>query len=121
MADKQEQEITAYKGFGPDFRCRGFQYAIGQTYTHEGEVELCDSGFHCCPNPLDVLQYYPPISDEGAPNRYAEVRVGGAIVPDPHPQPCPIEGCECGDYDGRMWRLAWMPATGTQREVEDGG
>lgn len=33
------------------------------------------------------------------------------LVLDPHPQPCPIEECECGDYDGRMWRLAWMPAT----------
>lgn len=45
----------------------------------------------------------------------------GLIVPDPHPQPCPIEGCDCGEYDGKMWRLAWTPATGKQQEeVGDG-
>lgn len=43
----------------------------------------------------------------------------GLVVPDPHPQTCPIEGCECGDYDGELWRLAWMPPTALEQEVED--
>ena len=51
--------MKAYKGFSPDLTCRGFQYAEGGEYTHDGPVELCASGFHACPMPLDVLRYYP--------------------------------------------------------------
>ena len=68
-------EMVAYKGFDADFRCRGFQYEIGQTYEMAGEPELCASGFHACPHPLDVFSYYPP-----AASRFAEVRYGGTIV-----------------------------------------
>ena len=37
--------------------CRGFQYKEGETYECE-KAEICDSGFHFCENPLDVLNYY---------------------------------------------------------------
>lgn len=36
--------ITSYKGFDADMRCREFQYAIGQTYKHKGDVKACSSG-----------------------------------------------------------------------------
>ena len=29
-------EIVAYKGLDKDFRCRGFQYEVGQTYEAAG-------------------------------------------------------------------------------------
>ena len=48
-----------YKGFESDMTCRGFQYAIGETY-HEEKAELCNAGFHACENPLDVFNYYHP-------------------------------------------------------------
>ena len=48
-----------YKGFNSDMTCRGFQYAIGETY-HEEKAELCNAGFHACENPLDVFNYYHP-------------------------------------------------------------
>ena len=53
--------MKAYKGFNRDMTCRGFQYAEGEMY-HTDTAELCESGFHACKYPLDVLAYYPPSS-----------------------------------------------------------
>ena len=55
----EENKIIAYKGFDKNLCCRGFQYEIGKEYVHEGEIECCESGFHACTNPFDVLDYYP--------------------------------------------------------------
>ncbi|MBR7789852.1 DUF7666 domain-containing protein [Burkholderia pseudomallei] len=59
MSDTTEK-IVSYKGFDADMKCRGFQYATGEEYTHEGDVGACAAGFHACEYPLDVLRYYSP-------------------------------------------------------------
>lgn len=51
--------MKAYKGFDKDMKCRGFQFAEGETY-HEDTAELCTRGFHACTIPLDVFKYYIP-------------------------------------------------------------
>ena len=71
----EENKIIAYKGFDKNLCCRGFQYEIGKEYVHEGKIECCESGFHACTNPFDVLDYY----EADGKNRYCEVEQSGSI------------------------------------------
>ena len=64
--------MKCYKGFDKDFKCRGLQYEVGQTY-EEDTAKICENGFHYCHSPLDVLDYYPLIDDDGKLNQFAEV------------------------------------------------
>ena len=80
-AAADSQTISAYKGFNADWSCQGFQYAIGETYRHEGDVKCCPQeddlrrgagGFHACEHPLNVFSYYAP-----ATSVFAAVELGG--------------------------------------------
>ena len=62
--------MKAYKGFDKNMQCRGFQYEEGKTYETD-KAELCNSGFHACECPLDVMRYYEP--SEGSIYREVEL------------------------------------------------
>jgi hypothetical protein len=50
--------VKGFKGFDKDLRCRGFQYEVGRTYELDGELSMCESGFHFCERLLDVHDHY---------------------------------------------------------------
>lgn len=73
--------VQAIKGTDANIRCKGFEFRPGETFTHKGEVKLCESGFHACPvdaHPLSVFEYYAP-----AGTRYWEAELSGAIDGNP--------------------------------------
>ena len=50
--------MKGYKVFKPDWKCRGFQYEVGQTYEMKGTPICCDHGFHFCNELKDCFSYY---------------------------------------------------------------
>ena len=66
--------IKSYKGFDKNLRCRGFQYKIGGIYEMDGEIKVCNRGFHACESPFDVFDHYTMID-----SRFCEVEQDGNI------------------------------------------
>ena len=52
--------MTGFKGFNSDWTCHKHQFEVGKTFTFDGEISLCNQGFHFCENPMDLFAYYPP-------------------------------------------------------------
>lgn len=67
--------IKGYKVFNPDWTCRDFQYELGKTYKHDGDIEVCDAGFHFCQKLSDCFDYYSFNSN----NKVAEIEALGDI------------------------------------------
>ena len=64
--------MKGYKAFEKGLICRGKQYAENTVF-EEDEAEICKSGMHFCKDPLDVLDYYPLVDNDGNMTEFAEV------------------------------------------------
>ena len=68
--------MKGYKAFLPDMTTKhgdNTVYEVGKTYTVEGEIRICENGYHFCKKCVDVYDYY------SKPCRICEVNVTGAV------------------------------------------
>ena len=73
--------MKGYKAFSKGLVCRGKQYAENTVF-EEAEAKICESGMHFCKNPLDTLDYYPLIDDNGDLTEFAEVEALDKAITD---------------------------------------
>ena len=64
--------MKGYKGFRKGLICKDKQYAEN-TIFEENEANICVNGMHFCKNPLDVLDHYQLIDNDGEMCEFAEV------------------------------------------------
>jgi len=70
------KKLKCYKVFDPDWKCRGFQYEVGKSYSIKEEPILCEIGFHACQRVSNCFSYY----SLDPKNKVAEVELSGIIV-----------------------------------------
>jgi hypothetical protein len=107
-------EIVSIKGFDKDWKCRGYQYALGKTYEHAGKAVVCSNGFHACTtdaHPLSVFNYYPP-----AGSKFALVRQFGETNSDDSIKIASAKitidfELTIGDLVKRAWDYVWSRCT----------
>ena len=74
----------AYKVFEPEWTCRDYDFkdkngnAVGTTHKIEGQIRICDHGFHYCPKLVNCFNYYGFNSN----NKVAEIEVLGEFKSD---------------------------------------
>lgn len=67
--------VDGYKGTDRDMRCRGYQYEIGKEFECNGNIRICNNGFHFCTYLSDVIDRY---YDFDGNNRFFKVK---ALIP----------------------------------------
>ena len=84
--------MKGYKAFKKGLICdptgkNPFQYAENTVFETD-TAEPCESGFHFCKNPLDTLDYYPLIDDNGNMTEFAEVEALDDVKTDDNKKYC---------------------------------
>ena len=55
--------MKSYKAFNKGYECLDYKYKDGVNIC-SGKIKLCDTGFHSCPNPNDLSNYYDVKSED---------------------------------------------------------
>ena len=70
--------MKGFKMFDADWKCQGYQFEVGKTYELEGDLVMCQHGFHFCEKLEDCFNYYEAVTW----NRIAEVEALGKVITD---------------------------------------
>ena len=66
--------MAYYKAFKRGMICNGKQYAENADFEEQGAKSCCQAGvMHFCENPMDVLNYYPLVDENGDFSEFATV------------------------------------------------
>ena len=79
--------MKGYKAFGKGMVCRGKQYEENKIF-EEDDAKVCEKGMHFCKRPLDVLDYYPLVDEDGNMAEFAEVEALDKPVTDDNKNYC---------------------------------
>lgn len=90
--------MKGYKAFNKDWTCRGFQYEVGKKFKYDGEIRMCDSGFHFCTSLADCFTYYSFDKEETV---IAEVEAIGQVIENRSDSKC------CTDEIKILKELSW--------------
>jgi hypothetical protein len=81
--NKEETTMRYFKAFHPGMICNGKQYAENTTYEEQGADECCEAGvMHFCEMPLDCLDYYNLIDNDGKIVEFAKVEPLDKVLTD---------------------------------------
>ena len=85
--------MKGYKAFRKGMICdptgkNPFRYKENTVFEQEAESKICKSGFHFCKNPLDVLDYYPLVDENGDMSEFAEVEALDDVKTDDNKKYC---------------------------------
>ena len=78
MSKCENESVTGYKVFNPDWTCRGKQYSCPGEFKENVVPDTCHAGMHFCKRVVDCFNYY----DFNPHNHVAEVIASGRIVED---------------------------------------
>jgi YD repeat-containing protein len=72
--------MKAYKATNRDMTCKNVQYELEKEFVHEGELKLCESGFHFCKELKHINSFYSFCESD---HRFFEIEIPeDAIVMD---------------------------------------
>lgn len=111
--------MKGYKAFGPGMICRGKQYAENTVFEEESAV-ICKSGMHFCKEPLEVLEYYPLVNNDGEITEFAEVEALDEPVTDDNKKYC-TKKLKIGAKIGSSGRDAKIGSSGDSARINSTG
>ena len=68
--------MKGYKIFNEDWTCRHYKFEVGKEYIQQGDLEMCQNGFHFCGKLVDCFNYY----SFNSKNKVAEIEAIGEII-----------------------------------------
>ena len=77
--------MKGYKAFNKDWTCRNKQYRLGETFSEDVDLSVCERGMHFCERLPQVFNFYPFDSDKTI---VAEVVALGDVVTEDNSKFC---------------------------------